>query len=91
MSLSHVRTTGRGLLALLCLCVFMQVLGVPTTLWSMELVNDLYEGSILNGDSITAWQVFLVRPTIERVSSDVRHPVPERLPDRALFRPPCLV
>jgi hypothetical protein len=39
-------------LGLLCLCVFMQVLGAPTSLWSIVLEEDLVEGSMLEDVSI---------------------------------------
>lgn len=85
---SAMRSIGVGFLSL---CVFMQVLGAPTSLWSMELAEDLIESSLLDAFSLPSEtaEFPLPRPSYSQIetgwiAADVLYkPLP--------FRPPCLL
>jgi hypothetical protein len=77
--------------AVACLCVgiFMQLLGVPTTLWELALDLDPCETASPEG--------FTVLPTVPNLFSfdmgprveDVPKHFASRMFDQSVFRPPC--
>ncbi|MFO0775768.1 MAG: hypothetical protein U0172_13995 [Nitrospiraceae bacterium] len=79
---------------LLCLFVFMYVLGAPTTLWSPSTTSDaveerLIEESLLGSSSIPSASVTVLFRHVSRLSFDLSLVFPDRLMDGGLFRPPC--
>jgi hypothetical protein len=49
---SHVHPAVFFVIGLLCLCVTMQILGVPVSFWDMNETEDLVESSLLEGFSL---------------------------------------
>lgn len=90
MSRSGSHIAGSSFLVLLCLCVFMQVLGAPTSLWNLELEEDVLESSILEALSIPTGRVPQGRDRSWFCRSDMCQFPADVLSDGGLFRPPCL-
>ena len=76
------------LIGLLCLCVTMQILGVPFSFWDMNETGDLVESSLLEGFALpsreTPFWVFLHR-SFYSPSPPLEHDI---LLARSLFHPP---
>ncbi len=83
-----VRSIGIGFLSL---CVFMQVLGVPTSLWSMELAEDLVESSMLEALSLPSESTRFSVSIVSHSLFEIGRAVPGLLCERIPFRPPCLL
>ena len=75
-------------LVLLCFCVFMQVLGAPTTLWDFDLEFDQTNAPVLEGYSLPAvvshTQPSCTAAFIDYASELLRY----CLHAHSLFRPP---
>ena len=76
-------------IGLLCLGVFMQVLGVPSSLWCLDVAEDLLEGQILEDVSIPTWKELVAFATLRLPRTDPSSRAPDMLVEGLLFRPPC--
>ncbi len=86
------RQAMRGIgVVFLSLCVFMQVLGAPTSLWSMELAEDLIESSLLEALSMPSEASGIPLSVVSRSQFEVGCMAPGPLYARLPFRPPCLL
>ncbi len=90
MRVERLQLLARFVCLLLCLCVLMQMLGVPISLWSPADMADVYGASILEGYAV---------PPLLPESSQPQRGVPLReqddasrvpLLDHSLFHPPVL-
>ncbi len=88
---SKVRALTIATVGLLCLCVLMQVLGAPVTLWSPSITQDTLGASILEG--------FSIPPSLPRLDATSSGILADELIlcrrvslfERSLFHPPCPV
>lgn len=87
-----IRLAMRGIgVGFLSLCVFMQVLGAPTSLLSMDLAEDLIESSLLEALSMPSEVSGIPLPVVSRSQFEVGCMVPGLWYARLPFRPPCLL
>lgn len=80
----------RVLMVCLCLCIVMQVLGAPNTLWDTTMVEDAPEASIIMAVSLPSRGLHLGCRDASGQWTDCSSMLSERLSDSALFRPPCV-
>jgi hypothetical protein len=88
---AHVRLISILVYGLLCLAVVMQMLGTPTSLWTLDFETDLVEASLLEGFSLPPSLVVLspVLTAQRHLESTVRtHCL---LLDVTLLRPPSFL
>ncbi len=88
MPASHLLV--RVIMVCLCLCIVMQVLGAPNTLWDTTMVEDAPETSIMMAVSLPSRGVHLDCRNASDQWADWSSRLSERLSDSALFRPPCV-
>ena len=77
-----------GLMLLLCLCVFLQMLGVPAPLLDAGGAFDVGESSIQEGWSIQSTHVELPRSSCHVLIDDSHRSICLPILAGALFRPP---
>ena len=82
------RRGGTGLLLLLCLCVFFQMLGVPAPLLDAGGSFEINESSIQEGWSVQSSAVQLPPAPGYALVADVQRSVCVPILAGALFRPP---
>ncbi len=75
----------------LCLCVFMQILGVPTSMWNLEGSEDLFQGPILEDLSIPTLKEHFTPVRWGAYPCSTSHVVRDMLLEGLLFRPPCSI
>ena len=77
-------------LTMICLCIGMQALGAPITLWNPQTDGDTFTASVLEGFSIPPALSIVIRPQ----SSPLQDFSPYRLQSAplidSLFRPPAI-
>ena len=79
-----------GIVLFLCVCVIMQMLGVPVTLLSPLLTIDTLGASVLEGFSVPSMSLRL-DPSVEFLQvADVASPLPVSLLPSVFFHPPVL-
>lgn len=79
-----------GIVLFLCVCVIMQMLGVPVTLLSPVLTLDTLGASVLEGFSVPSTS-FRLDPSIEFLQvADIQFPLHVSLLPSAFFHPPAL-
>ncbi|GKS59521.1 hypothetical protein YTPLAS18_30480 [Nitrospira sp.] len=76
-------------IGLLCFGVFMQVLGVPSSMWCLEVPEDPFEGQILEDLSIPTWKELVSFSVLRMTRSYPSSRAPDMLAEGLLFRPPC--
>lgn len=74
----------------LCVCVIMQMLGAPTTMWNPECTVDGLHGVVIEGLSIPPTVTTVCRTSGRALASDRPLERPSPLLDRSLFHPPDL-
>ncbi len=85
---SFHRSTMAHAVLVICLCVFMQMLGTTMTLWDLELELDPLNASLLDGLSLPAFSSD-VRPShAVALLEQSRTSSPYFLHAHSLFRPP---
>jgi len=78
-------------ISLICFCVFMQLLGVPISLWDFNFEEDLLEISVSEGLTLVSTQLYF-KPFLfclqagcpSQIAQDV-------LLAHSMFHPPCLL
>jgi hypothetical protein len=85
---AHVQLISILVYGLLCLAVVMQMLGTPTSLWTLDFDADLLEASLLEGFSLPPSQVVLSSVTISQLHLESTARNHFLLLDVTLFRPP---
>ena len=75
--------------AMLCLCVAMQVLGAPITLWAPQLSEDVLGASILEGVSIPPSPPMIHTSLVNTSLPDPGDTLRSSLLARNAFHPPC--
>ena len=84
-------TPAKGLIvALLCMCVLMQMLSVPTTLWNPQGSADLFSVSILEGYAVPPLPPLVCEFHEETSRLEQREIMRTFLFDHSLFHPPVL-
>lgn len=79
-----------GIVLFLCVCVIVQMLGVPVTLLSPVLTLDTLGASVLEGFSVPSTSLRL-DPSIEFLQvADIESPLYVSLLPSAFFHPPVL-
>ena len=79
-----------GIVLFLCICVIMQMLGVPVTLLSPVLTLDTLGASVLEGFSVPSTSLRL-DPSIEFLQvADILFPLHVSLLPSVFFHPPAL-
>lgn len=79
----------RVLMVCLCLCIFMQVLGAPNTLWDTTMVEDAPDVSILMAVSLPSRGIPFGARDTRNPWIDHSRLLFDRLADNDHFRPPC--
>ena len=74
---------------LLCLGVFMQVLGAPSSMWCMDPTEELIDAQILEDLSIPTWKHHDAFSPLRVSRSDLSYRVHDMIVEGLLFRPPC--
>jgi hypothetical protein len=85
---SHVHPAVFFVIGLLCLCVTMQILGVPVSFWDMNEAKDLVESSLLEGFSLPSLGIAVsvsLYGSLNSPSPPLEHDI---LLARSLFHPP---
>lgn len=81
----------RLMVIVLCLCVTMQVLGAPVTLWFPSMTPDTVSASILEGFSIPPSLPQLDASSSGMLAHELTPCRRVSLVDHSLFHPPCPV
>jgi hypothetical protein len=72
----------------LCFCVVMQVLGTPTSLWTMEFETDMVSASLLEGFSLPTDLVISAPTPLSSRRVESSGSLWSVLLEHTLFRPP---
>lgn len=85
---THVRLIPTLLYGLLCFVIVMQMLGTPTSLWTLDFQADIIGASLLEGISLPPHhEIPSPAPTThQHIESSIR--VHSILLEETLFRPP---
>ena len=87
---AHIRFGSILIHGLLCFAVIMQMLGTPTSLWTLDFDADLVEASLLEGLSLPPSHVTIAPILVIRQHLESSMPFPSVLLEHTLFRPPYL-
>ena len=82
------RRAGRGLLLVLCLCIFLQMLGVPAPLLDAGASPEISQSSIQEGWAIQSSSLQLPPVSAYVLMADAQRSVCLPILAGALFRPP---
>lgn len=74
--------------SLLCFVVVMQMLGAPTSLWTLDFNTDLIDSSLLEGLSLPPHPVIFSPFVVTSVPIESSKTTSSALLDDTLFRPP---
>ena len=87
---AHIRLVSRLIYDLLCVAVVMQMLGTPTSLWTLDFETDIVEASLLEGLSLPPSQVTLSPVLTKHHYLESSFRIQSVLLEEILFRPPYL-
>jgi hypothetical protein len=85
---AHVRLISILVYFLLCFAVVMQMLGTPTSLWTLEFETDLVEASLFEELSLPQSHVVLFPDPTTHQRFELSNRVHSLLLEETLFRPP---
>ena len=85
---AHIWLGSRLIYGLLCLAIVMQMLGTPTSLWTLDFDADLVEASLLEGFSLLPSHMALSPILVTQEYIESSTPFLSVLLEHTLFRPP---